>query len=146
MSQNKVDEYGHIVDKEGNVIDEDGRVWGKDDSWFRIGLFELICGLDIDSESKSPSFCKYGIGKPGDYCLENLCPHISVCTVPRTLAYTNKYGYVEDSADFDEGIYIEDKEIDEPMEKLLNIWKDTCIKKIDEAYQEYIKDKAKNNL
>lgn len=146
MNQNKIDEYGHIVDKEGNVIDEDGKVWEKDDRWFRIGLFELICGLDTDGKIKVPTFCKYSIGKPGDYCLENPCPHISACTVPRTLAYTNKYGYVEDSSSFDEGIYIEDDEIDERIEKLLKIWEDICIKNIDESYEEYIKDKLKDNL
>lgn len=146
MDQNTIDEYGHIVDKEGNVIDRDGRVWGKDDSWFTIGLFELICGLDTDSEVEVPTFCMYGVGKPGGYCLDNPCPHISACPVPRTLAYTNKYGFVEDDASFDEGIYIEDDEIDERMEKLLNRWEDICVKKIDEAYKEYIEDKFKDNL
>lgn len=144
MKDKQVDEYGHIVDEKGNVIDEDGRVWEKDDSWFRIGLFELICGLDTDSKIKAPSFCRYGAGKPGDYCLENLCPHISASTVPLTIAYTDKYGYANNSEGFAEGIYL-DNDVDEKTKKLLNIWEKVCHKKIDEAYEEY-EQKASSEL
>lgn len=139
MDKKLVDEYGHVVDDKGNVIDEDGRVWMRDDSWFRIGLFELICGLETNKNAKTPSFCKYGAGKPGDYCLENLCPHISISTVPLTIAYTDKYGYVKFSEGFSEGIYI-DKDMDEKTKKLLNIWEKVCEKKIDEVDTEYKKE------
>lgn len=89
MNKKVVDEYGHIVDEEGNVIDGNGRVWFKDDSWYRIGMFELICSLGSKENAETPSFCRYGTGKPGNHCLENSCPHIFITSVPLTIAYTD---------------------------------------------------------
>lgn len=141
LKNKRFDEYGHYIDEDGNVIDETGRVWKKEDSWYRIGLFELNCGIMGDDEIEVPSFCKYGRGKLGNYCLENLCSHILMCTVPFTLAYTNKYGYMNCDVGFPEGIYFEE-EIDERTKKLLSIWGELCHKKIDEVEKEY-NDKEK---
>ncbi len=47
MNKKVVDECGHIVDEESNVIDENGGICFKDDSWYRTGMFELICSFFI---------------------------------------------------------------------------------------------------
>lgn len=126
--EKKFDAYGHFMDEKGNVEDESGKTWSRGDSWYRIGLFELIC-LYEESKGEVPKFCLYGPNKPNDHCIENKCKHLSCCGVPLTVASTDERGYADTMINFPEGSYYE-KGTDPNIDKKLEDWQEDCLNTI----------------
>ncbi|GKS09306.1 hypothetical protein YDYSY3_03060 [Paenibacillus chitinolyticus] len=106
-------------------------------------VLELYCSQTW-SDAKgtaAPSFCKNGIGEPGYHCLDNRCTYIASTYAPHEIAYAGEYGEVLDMdtwigfggemipADADEA----------RISELKKTWEEVCRRKIQEAYEEYLK-------
>lgn len=97
-------------------------------------LLEMYC---IKEEQEKPTHCK-GIG---EMCIHNRCEYLACTYCPNEIAYTNELGIVES---FDNcigyGGEMEPKDCNPDRKALmLNQWKNICKKKIDEAYEDYMK-------
>lgn len=101
-------------------------------------LLEVYCENNI---SEPPLCCKDGIGNPGYHCLSENCPNVSYTYAPFELAYTGEYGVVPDSnawIGFGGDMLPIDND-DEKEAKLKELWGRICRQKIQEAYEEYMK-------
>ena len=110
-------------------------------------LLEVYCGYKHrkDKTVKVPVYCKYGINSPGYHCFDNECPFKSYTQCPNELAYAGEFGEVKNGSSYiGFGGEMEPDDNDElKRKKLLTLWESICKKKIDEAYDEYMLDKAK---
>jgi len=101
-------------------------------------LLEIYCLHEENIEV--PEFCKK-VHKPGFHCIENSCEHRGVTYVPNEIAYADENGLVSDSeSHIGFGGNMEPENVsEEKINSLKNLWKEICKKKIDEAYEEYMK-------
>lgn len=108
-------------------------------------LLEIYCGFNKrrDKFLKPPEYCRYGVDYPGYHCFDNECPHKSFTQSPNEFAYAGEFGEVKDGNSFvGFGGEMEPDDDDEiERTKLLKIWEDISIKKIDEAYIEFMRIK-----
>jgi len=108
-------------------------------------LLEVYCGYDCRSKKDSslPQFCKNGNINPGYHCFENECPFVSYTYCPNEIAYTGVNGEVEDNESWiGFGGEMEPNDNDESKRKeLVALWERICKKKIEEAYDEFMKEK-----
>lgn len=73
----------------------------------------------------------------GIYCLE--CPQFSYSECPNEIAVSNEMGLIESQDDYiGFGGDMEPEDV-EKRNDYIAIWKEICHKKINEAYDEYIK-------
>lgn len=96
-------------------------------------LLEVFCDHDKE-RNKDPQICILGSGNPTDSCFENKCKYLSYTKTSNELVYVNENGLDEYSIAFGGEMLPEDEKDDK---KMLDIWKKICIKKIEEAYEEY---------
>lgn len=112
---------------------------------FKHILLEIYCGYNNrkDKSIKPPEYCKYGVGFPGYHCFDNECPFRSFTQCPNEFAYAGEFGEVKDGSSYvGFGGEMEPDDNDEKeREKLLKLWEDISKKKIDEAYDEFIRTK-----
>lgn len=115
-------------------------------------LLEVYCSFDYrgDKKAKEPEFCKYGVNNPGYHCFENHCSFKNYTKCPNEFSYAGELGEVRDGGSYiGFGGEMEPDDNDEAKRrKLIKLWERICIKKIDEAYEEYLfkKNKVDNNL
>lgn len=105
---------------------------------------EVSCDYTTEqTDNNMPSFCEYGIKVPGYHCMFNSCPYVAFTDAPYEIAYAGKKGEINMYDEFSWAGFGEDMnpaETDiEITNRLKNIWKKTCVKKIEEAYMEYMK-------
>lgn len=108
-------------------------------------LLETYCGYNYNNDkARIPIYCKNGVDNPGYHCFEHDCPFKSYTVCPHEISYTNQFGEVNDGNSYigfgGEMESINDDEL--VKDKLLKIWENICKKKIDEAYNEYMKLKG----
>lgn len=106
-------------------------------------LIELYCsyGWNKNKDISIPEFCKSGIGNPGYNCMQYNCPFKSFTYADNEICYAGKLGEVPSSkswigfgGDMESQNYDEDEN-----KKLLSLWEVICRKKINEAYEEFMK-------
>ncbi|MCR2806844.1 hypothetical protein [Paenibacillus soyae] len=104
---------------------------------------ELHClyGIgDQDEVNPVPFFCKYGVSKPGYHWLSEKCGFSGHAPAPLEIAYSGENGEVSPDAwigfggDMDPNPYN-----DKMVSELKETWRNLCKKKVNEAYQEYMK-------
>ncbi|KWX81028.1 hypothetical protein JI735_02110 [Paenibacillus sonchi] len=101
-------------------------------------LIEVYCE---NNTSQPPLCCKDGIGNPGYHCLSENCPNVSYTYAPHELAYAGEFGVVPDSKawiGFGGDMFPVDKDENKEAE-LKELWERICRQKIQEAYEEYMK-------
>lgn len=100
-------------------------------------LLEVYC--DAPNEGPIPDYCVYGPGYPGSHCFGENCMYVSCTSCPNELAYVGPTGLVEKfhhCAGFGGNMYPEN--IDKEIESfLIKKWEEICVKKIEEAVQEF---------
>lgn len=105
---------------------------------FKHLLLEVYCE---NSTAQPPSCCKDGMGNPGYHCLVENCPNVSYTYAPHELAYAGEFGVVPDSEawiGFGGDMFPSDNDyIKEAF--LKELWERICKQKIQEAYEEYMK-------
>ena len=102
-------------------------------------LLEIYCNCNTESENEKPICCN-GIGNG---CMENNCKYLSYTNCPYEIAFAGCTGVIEsfdDCIGFGGEMEPETNNSSE-REMLLKEWKSICKKKIDEAYDEYMKFK-----
>ncbi|MBU7315019.1 hypothetical protein [Paenibacillus oleatilyticus] len=111
-------------------------------STFTHVILEVFCGFsDEDTNQGVPSFCKRNVGNPGYHCLENACKFVAYTYAPHEIAFSGEDGEVPDGQSWlGFGGEMEPRQADENhIDDLKRLWKQICIKKIHEAYDEYMK-------
>jgi hypothetical protein len=108
---------------------------------YRHLLLEVYCCYDFSEErtSEIPKYCRYGINNPGYHCFSNDCPFKGFAECPNELAFVGEFGEVKDEESFVGFGGEMDSDDDKEKELLLNLWSKISKKKIDEAYEEYMK-------
>lgn len=104
-------------------------------------ILEVYCSFDKeDSTHAIPAFCKYDVKKPGFHCLENNCKHVGFTYAPNEIAYSDHEGEVPTSDHWlGFGGDMEPEQADEKkLQELKRLWEEICVKKINEAYEEYM--------
>ena len=101
-------------------------------------LLELFCMWEYTAKTndKKPDFC-YG-NTPRYACLFNKCPYLSFTSCEDTLCYTNSFSETESDTIVSLGGEMLPDSCNEEDLKLL--WKKISKRKIEEAYQEYMKN------
>ncbi|MBY9079819.1 hypothetical protein [Paenibacillus sp. CGMCC 1.18879] len=106
-------------------------------------IVELHClyGIgDQDEINPVPPFCKNGVRKPGYHCLSENCEFSGHAPAPLEIAYSDEKGEVAPDAwigfggDMDPNPY-NDKMVSELKES----WENICKKKVNDAYEDYMK-------
>ncbi len=110
-------------------------------------MLEIYCGFEHSNVDKRDikDFCINGIYNPGYHCLECLC--LSYTKVENQLSFVGKNGEVSDinsSIGFGGEMEFDDID-DEKRHQLINKWEMISKKKIDEAYDEYMKELSKES-
>lgn len=107
-------------------------------------LLEVYC--DYNKKNKDDKIaCKIMNYKIGLHCLQSNCKYFSYTKCPNEIAYVNQEGVTENELCFiGFGGEMDTDNLSERVE-LLEKWKQTCIKKIDEAYESYMKEKENKN-
>lgn len=104
-------------------------------------MLETYCAIDSE-KSEVPEYCILESGKPEYHCYENECKYIYYTKAPNQISYMNEMGESIYDIGFGGEMYPED--FDETKTKeLLKIWKNICKRKIDEAFEGYMKIKSK---
>lgn len=102
-------------------------------------LLEVYC--DVPNERSIPDYCVYGPGNLGPHCFEENCNYLSYTLCPNELAYVGTTGLVKEAAHcagFGGSMCPEN--MDEETESvLIKKWEELCVKKIEEAVQEFHK-------
>lgn len=99
---------------------------------FNHVMLEVHCSREWDdSDASEIAKCD---GVPQYKCLENKCPYVVFTSYENCLCYVNENSVCEKSIAFDGEEFIQKKE-------LLLLWKNISSKKIDEAYDEFMKKK-----
>lgn len=104
-------------------------------------LLEVYCDCKIEKGHLQPSFCILGANRPGAHCFENVCEFLSYSNCMNEIAYVGEQGIVEKLDDFI-AFGVEMEEIcngDIERKRCLKRWREICLKKIAEAYEEYMK-------
>ncbi|WP_084159724.1 hypothetical protein [Paenibacillus ehimensis] len=116
-------------------------------STFTHVILEVFCGYSDENQNEIPSFCKRNVGNPGYHCLENKCKYVAYTYAPNEIAYSDDDGEVPNGESWlGFGGEMEPHNADENrINELKNLWKETCIKKIHEAYDEYMKHSGLND-
>ncbi|MHC1683049.1 MAG: hypothetical protein AB6733_08890 [Clostridiaceae bacterium] len=106
-------------------------------------LLEVYCDCNTNNEENNPKYCANGVGWPGSHCFENSCKFLSYTNCSNEIAYAGDIGVVEKldhfigfGGDMTPEPYDKDQEKD-----LKDKWKEICVRKISEAYEEYMKYK-----
>ncbi|HOV28358.1 MAG TPA: hypothetical protein PK566_18635 [Pseudobacteroides sp.] len=101
-------------------------------------LLEVYC--DCEDDIDEPSFCHRGSNFPGIHCFENNCKFLSYTYCPNEISYSSELGLIESMKDcIGYGGDMLPKPYDEETQKnLVEKWKQICIRKISEAYNEYM--------
>lgn len=108
-------------------------------------ILEVYCDCQLENGDKLPYYCLNGINNPGSHCFENACKFLSYTDCPHEIAYSGELGIVESSENFigfGGEMEPESNDISE-RNVLLSKWNDICVKKISEAYDEYMQFKIK---
>lgn len=111
-------------------------------------LLEVYCDCNSNNGDTEPNFCANGAGWPGSHCFENNCRFLSYTNCSNEIAYAGDTGVVEKLEHF---IGFGGEMLPEPYDenqekKLIDKWRDICILKISEAYEDFMKYKNKNNM
>lgn len=104
-------------------------------------MLETYCGIDIEKD-KIPKFCILGAKKTGYHCYENDCEFKACTKVPNQISYVDENSVCRYDIGFG-GEMCPDDFDDDKTKELLKIWKEICIKKIDEAFDEFMEIKSK---
>lgn len=106
-------------------------------------LLEVYCDCESCNE---PSFCSHGANNPGSHCFENNCKFLSYTNCPNEISYSGDSGIVESVEDYVGfgGDMLPEPYNEENKKMLIKKWKEICISKISQAYNEYMK--LKNQL
>lgn len=106
-------------------------------------LLEVYCGYKHGKKKKIPipQFCKNGIDNPGYDCFKNQCQFVSYTECPNEFCFAGELGEVHDQESYiGFGGEMEPDSCDEEDRKrLILLWQQICKKKIQEAYEEYMK-------
>lgn len=114
-------------------------------------LMEVYCDCNKKNSDK-PKFCLNGINRPGPHCFENNCKFLSYTECENEIAYVGQKSIVESwehcvgfggEMEPDSNSNSND---DQERGVLINKWKEICIKKISEAFDEYMMLKKNNKL
>ncbi len=107
-------------------------------------LLELFCtyGWDDSQEQTQevPSYCKYGVKKPGYHCMSNDCTFNAFTYTEDAIACTEDDGEVKGSDGWVGigGDMQPDYLTDEQRIECVKMWKEICRRKVNEAYEEYM--------
>lgn len=111
-------------------------------------LLEVNCSYGWFGEANCniPDFCKKGVKRPGYHCLENDCPFRTFTYADNEICYAGELGEVpSDEHWIGFGGEMDSHDNDERSKKeLVSLWETICIKKVQEAYEEFMK--LKNSL
>ncbi|WP_054028701.1 hypothetical protein [Bacillus sp. FJAT-28004] len=103
---------------------------------------ELHClhGLgETEEKDNVPTFCKYGVHKPGYHCLANDCQFAGHAPAPHEIAYSHEDGEVGHDAWIGFGGDMEPEPYNENAVTMLkDTWKKVCKEKVHDAYDEYM--------
>lgn len=106
-------------------------------------IVELHCLYGIGEQKQVnpvPSFCKNGVGKPGYHCLAENCEFSGHAPAPLEIAYSNELGEVDPDAWIGFGGNMDpDPYNDMMVSELKESWKNLCEKKVNEAYEDYMR-------
>ena len=98
-------------------------------------LLELYCLQDIDTNANAdrPQYCQSADNCPSYACLMNGCPYLDFTTCENTLCYINE------ASEMEEGISLGAEMVkDGAFDASLKRWRDISLKKILEAYKQYM--------
>jgi hypothetical protein len=111
-------------------------------------LLELYCSYkwdEKDSRSQIPEFCTKGIRNPGYHCFENNCKFKAFTYADNEICYAGSIGEVDGKdgcigfgGDMEPQDYCKEK-----TKELKTLWESICKKKVQEAYEEFMKLKDK---
>lgn len=104
-------------------------------------MLETYCGVD-PKKDKIPKFCISKAKKTGYHCYENECKFKSFTKVTNQISYLNENGESIYDIGFGGDMYPDDFDENKTKE-LLEVWKEICKRKIDEAFEEYMTIKSK---
>lgn len=108
-------------------------------------LLEVYCSYKWNEEECThvPEFCKKGVKNPGYHCLENECHFTTFTYADNEICYAGESGEVpSDEAWIGFGGDMESQDYNENENKeLISKWEDICRKKINEAYEEFMRIK-----
>lgn len=98
-------------------------------------LLELYCLKDIDENVNAdrPQYCKSTDNNPAYTCLCNDCPYLAYTTCENTLCYINEASEMEDGILFG-GEMLKDGDFDASLKR----WREISLKKIQDAYKQYM--------
>ncbi|TNJ53554.1 hypothetical protein FE784_40385 [Paenibacillus hemerocallicola] len=111
-------------------------------STFTHVILEVFCSFsDENANDGAPSYCKRSVGNPGYHCLENNCKHVAFTYAPNEIAYSDDEGEVPDGESWLGlgGEMLPPNANEAQIKDLKSLWKEICVKKIHEAYDEYMK-------
>lgn len=100
---------------------------------FKHILLEVYCHKNMEQEI--PCFCESNGIIPGYYCVLNHCTHMSFTSHENALCYINEKSIAEEIISF--GGEMVSESLNEC--ECVKLWKTISIRKINEAYDEYMK-------
>ena len=98
-------------------------------------MLEVYCLKDLEENTKKENTDNCSECTPGYSCLENKCPYVTFTSYENALCYVNQNSTCEESIALGEETL--------SNKKLVSLWKDIACKKINEAYDEFLKQKNK---
>ena len=99
-------------------------------------LLELFCMKKTDKciDAPLPSFCQNNTDIPSYHCLANGCKYVDFTTCENTLCYVGNCSDVEYGISFG-GEMVQKSDCENLLKEK---WKSISVRKIDEAYDEYL--------
>ena len=100
-------------------------------------MLEVYCLKNLEENSKTENNDSCSNCIPSYMCFENNCPYVSFTSYENALCYVNQNSICEKTIALGEETFSD--------KTLLHLWKEISLKKINEAYDEFMKKKDEIN-